>query len=59
MLGGGMGGTAHAEVSVGSGTVVAFIAVVPLIIALLNLIWGIDAGEARGGRASRWAWSAC
>lgn len=41
MLGGGMGGTAHAEVSVGSGLVVAFIAVVPLIIALLNLIWGI------------------
>jgi drug/metabolite transporter (DMT)-like permease len=41
MLGGGMGGTAHAEVSVGSGLVVAFIAVVPLIIALLNLIWSI------------------
>ena len=31
MLGGGMGGTAHAEVSVGSGLVVAFIAVVPLL----------------------------
>jgi drug/metabolite transporter (DMT)-like permease len=41
MLGGGMGGTAHAEVSIGSGLVVAFIAVVPLLIALLNLIWGI------------------
>lgn len=41
MLGGGMGGTAHAEVSVGSGLVVAFIAVVPLLIALLNLLWGI------------------
>jgi drug/metabolite transporter (DMT)-like permease len=41
MLGGGMGGTAHAEVSVGSGLVVAFIAVVPLLIALLNLPWGI------------------
>jgi len=41
MLGGGMGGTAHAEVSIGSGLVVAFIAVVPLLIALLNLIWGV------------------
>ncbi|SFP27145.1 drug/metabolite exporter YedA [Variovorax sp. 770b2] len=41
MLGGGMGGTAHAEVTIGSGLVVAFIAVVPLLIALLNLIWGI------------------
>jgi drug/metabolite transporter (DMT)-like permease len=41
MLGGGMGGTAFAEVSVGSGLVVAFIAVVPLMIALLNLFWGV------------------
>ena len=41
MLGGGMGGTAHAEVTVGSGLVVAFIAVVPLLITLLNLLWGI------------------
>ncbi len=41
MLGGGMGGVAHAEMSVGSGLVVAFIAVVPLLIALLNLMWGI------------------
>ena len=41
MLGGGMGGTAHAEMSIGSGLVVAFIAVVPLLIALLNLIWGV------------------
>ena len=41
MLGGGMGGTAFAEVSVGSGLVVAFIAVVPLLIAALNLIWGV------------------
>ncbi|WP_285411016.1 EamA family transporter [Variovorax sp. efr-133-TYG-130] len=40
MLGGGMGGTASAEVSIGSGLVVAFIAVIPLLIALLNLIWG-------------------
>ena len=41
MLGGGMGGTAYAEVSVGSGLVVAFIAVVPLMIAALNLFWGV------------------
>ena len=41
MLGGGMGGTAFAEVSVGSGLVVAFIAVVPLMIAALNLFWGV------------------
>ena len=32
-----MGGTAVAETSVGSGPVVAFIAVVPLMIAALNL----------------------
>ncbi len=48
MLGGGMGGTAYAEQSVGSGLVVAFIAVVPLMIAGLNLLWGV--------RPSRWAW---
>ena len=41
MLGGGMGGTAYAEVTVGSGLVVAFIAVVPLMIAALNLLWGV------------------
>src|SRR5436309_6012972 len=41
MLGGGMGGTAYAEQSVGSGLVVAFIAVVPLMIAALNLAWGV------------------
>src|SRR4029077_1576222 len=41
MLGGGMGGTAYAEVSVGSGLVVAFIAVVPLMIAALNGLYGI------------------
>ncbi len=44
MLGGGMGGTAVAETSVGSGLVVAFIAVVPLMIAALNLIWGVKPG---------------
>jgi drug/metabolite transporter (DMT)-like permease len=41
MLGGGMGGTAVAEVSVGSGLVVAFIAVSPMLIAALNLVWGL------------------
>lgn len=41
MLGGGMGGTAYAEQTVGSGLVVAFIAVVPLMIAALNLLWRI------------------
>ena len=41
MLGGGMGGTAYAEVSVGSGLVVAFIAVSPLMIAALNRLWGV------------------
>jgi drug/metabolite transporter (DMT)-like permease len=41
MLGGGMGGTAYAEQTVGSGLVVAFIAVVPLMIAALNRLWGI------------------
>jgi drug/metabolite transporter (DMT)-like permease len=45
MLGGGMGGTARAETSVGSGLVVAFIAVVPLIIAALNLWWGVRPGR--------------
>ena len=40
MLGGGMGGTATAEQTVGSGLVVAFIAVMPLMIAGLNLLWG-------------------
>jgi drug/metabolite transporter (DMT)-like permease len=41
MLGGGMGGTAVAEVSVGSGLVVAFIAIIPMLIAALNLLWGL------------------
>ena len=45
MLGGGMGGTALAEVSVGSGLVVAFIAVVPLMIAALNRLWGVVPGR--------------
>jgi drug/metabolite transporter (DMT)-like permease len=41
MLGGGMGGTAYAEQSVESGLVVAFIAVVPIMITALNAIWSI------------------
>jgi drug/metabolite transporter (DMT)-like permease len=41
MLAGGMGGTAMAEETVGSGLVVAFIAVVPMMIALVNLAYGI------------------
>ncbi|MEP7100215.1 MAG: EamA family transporter [Burkholderiales bacterium] len=41
MLGAGMGGTAYAEMTIGSGLVVAFIAVVPLMIATLNLLWGV------------------
>lgn len=45
MLGGGMGGTAVAEVTVGSGLVVAFIAVVPLMIAAMNLLWGVAPGR--------------
>jgi drug/metabolite transporter (DMT)-like permease len=41
MLGGGMGGTAHAEQSVDSGLVVAFIAVVPIMIAAINMVWKV------------------
>ena len=49
MLGGGMGGVAYAEQTVGSGLVVAFIAVVPLMIALLNLLWGIAPRRVEAG----------
>ena len=45
MLGAGMGGTAYAEQTVGSGLVVAFIAVVPLMIAALNRLWGVKPGR--------------
>jgi len=45
MLGGGMGGTAYTEQTVGSGLVVAFIAVVPMMIALVNLAFGIRPGR--------------
>jgi len=44
MLGGGMGGVAVAEQTVGSGLVVVFIAVVPLLIALINLFWRVVPG---------------
>ncbi len=49
MLGGGMGGTAVAEVTVASGLVVAFIAVVPFLTALVNLYWRIV--------PTRWEWA--
>ncbi|WP_374675860.1 EamA family transporter [Ideonella sp.] len=49
MLGGGMGGTAVAETSVGSGLVVAFIAVLPLMIALVNLAYGVRPGRLEAG----------
>lgn len=41
MLGGGMGGTAFSEQTIGSGLVVAFIAIVPVIIVALNSLWRI------------------
>jgi drug/metabolite transporter (DMT)-like permease len=41
MLGGGMGGTAYAEQSVESGLVVAFVAVVPILIAAINMLWKV------------------
>jgi drug/metabolite transporter (DMT)-like permease len=41
MLVGGMGGTAHAEQSIGSGLVVAFIAVTPLLMVIASLPFGV------------------
>jgi drug/metabolite transporter (DMT)-like permease len=41
MLGGGMGGTAYAEQTVASGLVVTFIAVQPMIQALMLSVWRI------------------
>ena len=41
MLGGGMGCTAYAEQSVDSGLAVAFIAVVPIMIAAINMVWKV------------------
>jgi len=45
MLGGGMGGTAYAEQTIGSGLVVAFIAIVPVMIVALDSLWGIRPGR--------------
>lgn len=45
MLGGGMGSVAVAEQTVGSGLVVVFIAVVPLLIVLVNLFWRVMPGR--------------
>ncbi len=45
MLGGGMGGTAYAEQYVASGLVVAFIAVVPAMIAIINYGFGVRPGQ--------------
>ena len=41
MLGGGMGSTAYAEQTIGSGLVVAFVAVIPIMIAAINALWGV------------------
>jgi drug/metabolite transporter (DMT)-like permease len=41
MLGGGMGGVAYAEQTIGSGLVVAFIAVIPLLLVVINLGFGV------------------
>src|SRR5580692_2931144 len=41
MLGGGMGGTAYAEQTIASGLVVAFIAVVPLLLVVINLAYRV------------------
>jgi drug/metabolite transporter (DMT)-like permease len=41
MLGGGMGGVAYAEQTIASGLVVAFIAVMPLLLVVINLAFGI------------------
>jgi drug/metabolite transporter (DMT)-like permease len=45
MLGGGYGGTALAEVSVSSGLVVAFIAVVPALVAAMQWPYGVRPGR--------------
>ncbi len=37
----GMGGTAYAEQTIGSGILVAFIAVLPMVIAAVNLFFGV------------------
>lgn len=45
MLAGGMGSVAVAQQTVGSGIVVVFIAVVPLLIVLINLFWRVVPGR--------------
>ena len=41
MLGGGMGGVAFAEQTIASGLVVAFIAIIPLLLVVINLAFGV------------------
>jgi drug/metabolite transporter (DMT)-like permease len=41
MLGGGMGGTAYAEQTIASGLVVAFVAILPLLLVVINLAFRI------------------
>jgi len=46
MLGGGMGGVAYAEQTIASGLVVAFIAIIPLLLVVINLAFGVHPGRA-------------
>jgi len=41
MLGGGMGGVAYAEQTIASGLVVVFIAIIPLLLVVINLAFGV------------------
>lgn len=41
MLGGGMGGVAYAEQTIASGLVVSFIAVIPLLLVIINMCFGV------------------
>jgi drug/metabolite transporter (DMT)-like permease len=45
MLGGGMGGVAFAEQTIASGLVVAFIAVMPLLLVAINAAFGVYPGR--------------
>jgi drug/metabolite transporter (DMT)-like permease len=51
MLGGGMGGTAYSEQTIASGLVVAMIAVMPILLVVINLAFGIYP------KRCAWAWS--
>jgi drug/metabolite transporter (DMT)-like permease len=53
MLGGGMGGTAYAEQTIGSGLVVAFIAVVPVMMALGQMLWRVFPSPREAGGIAR------